>query len=412
VVVDSFEDVQRLDDGAVKALLERGRPEEKVWAIWTLALRSGDGTVGKRVEREPDAGVRRTLAVILASHGDTGLLVALARHDPELVVRETAFHLATRLAAGGKVEIGVILEAGQREGAIRIAVLGALEPGAPPPLVEFAHAQLSCGDPNVELEAFEALVRLDTPAERRAARAWMLRLPDVALACERWLRVGTPETLADTFMSAGPPARAQVLRQLRAPRWPVVERLVGSDIELLRQVLARTDIAIPARVLASAILRGEHPGFVDRLTTRLTVAARGRMLVADLRRAIEGDDPTAQLPALGEAARAFARALEVPDGAAVLDELAASHPVEHLIGLENAVGRWLAEIEGPDSLGPMLPALHAHCASRLAAIDGGRATRASRAQPQLALGPGRRPWDEIAHLRELVATIERFTRRD
>jgi hypothetical protein len=101
---------------ALRALLTEGRPEQRVWATWALALRhQGVPEMIQRTAVEPDPGVRRTLAVILASHSETDLLVALARHDPALLVRASAMQLVTRLAAGGLIDRAVVPEAAQLE---------------------------------------------------------------------------------------------------------------------------------------------------------------------------------------------------------------------------------------------------------------------------------------------------------
>ncbi|MCW5805737.1 MAG: hypothetical protein KIT31_25425, partial [Deltaproteobacteria bacterium] len=75
--MDCFEDVQRLASPAVRELLERGTPPQRVWAIWTLALRTEQHDVIARIGHEPDPGVRRTLAVVLAAHREYDLLLAL-----------------------------------------------------------------------------------------------------------------------------------------------------------------------------------------------------------------------------------------------------------------------------------------------------------------------------------------------
>ncbi|MBA2541599.1 MAG: hypothetical protein H0V17_18290, partial [Deltaproteobacteria bacterium] len=74
--VESFEDAAALDREQLQIVLDAGRPEQRVWAIWALALRSG-GQVGAMAGRSPDAGVRRTLAVVLAGHGETRALIDL-----------------------------------------------------------------------------------------------------------------------------------------------------------------------------------------------------------------------------------------------------------------------------------------------------------------------------------------------
>src|SRR5258706_9012200 len=99
--IDRFEDVRSLTDEELRTLLDRGRPEERVWAIWALALRSADiAELGAR--NEPDPGVRRNLAVVLAGHGQLDLLVALAKRDPAPEVRAAAMQLVTRFALDNK----------------------------------------------------------------------------------------------------------------------------------------------------------------------------------------------------------------------------------------------------------------------------------------------------------------------
>src|SRR5690349_2327802 len=81
--LESFEEVTQLDAGALRALFRRGRPEQRIWAIWALALKTG-GLVGVADPGagDPDAGVRRTMAIMLAGHGEHEMLIELARRDP------------------------------------------------------------------------------------------------------------------------------------------------------------------------------------------------------------------------------------------------------------------------------------------------------------------------------------------
>ena len=107
--IESFEDVRELGDTELRALLDAGRPEQRVWAIWALAMRSADvGALGERVE--PDAGVRRNLAVVLAGHGQLDLLVALAKRDPAPEVRAAAMQLVSRFAIDGKLPSSLVAE--------------------------------------------------------------------------------------------------------------------------------------------------------------------------------------------------------------------------------------------------------------------------------------------------------------
>ncbi|HEU0034892.1 MAG TPA: HEAT repeat domain-containing protein [Kofleriaceae bacterium] len=415
--IASFDEAARLDRTALQALLDGGRPEQRVWAIWALAMRSHDDghALGHRAAREPDPGVRRTLAVLLAGHGEAELLLGLARHDPELVVRESAIQLATRLAAGGGLDVAIILDAARREPALQPAILGAIGRGAPEPLVVLAHRLLEVGAPPVELEAFEALLRIDTPATRDAARRWMVDQRDVAMICDRWLRANTVESLADAFAGESEHRRGQVLEQLRHPPWVAVERLLGPyDSPLWRRVVVRLDIAIPARVLAERIVRGEHAGCVERLTALLVSVGDGPRLLADLRRAIEADHDEAQLRELAARARRYVAAREITNAAASLDELANAHPVEHLIGLENALARWLAELGTPSELAAELGTLYRYAQQHR---DRNIAARPWRQLEQLQLPGGpqlplhevvARPFDAASRFAELVEALDRL----
>ena len=171
-MAESFDQVRVLGEPELRALIEHGRPEERVWAIWALALRSDDA-VGELARREePDAGVRRTLAVLLAGHGELDLLVALARRDPAPEVRAAAMQLVARLALDGRLPTSLVIERAGADGPeVRIAILGVVFAGAPPWLMELAINLLEDREPEVRYEAFEALVRCNEPdARARLAR--------------------------------------------------------------------------------------------------------------------------------------------------------------------------------------------------------------------------------------------------
>jgi hypothetical protein len=72
--MDEFEDTQGLSSEQLYELLEQGDAQERVFAIWALGLRSaGAVTMADQLRVEPDAGVRRALAVVLAGQGETTL---------------------------------------------------------------------------------------------------------------------------------------------------------------------------------------------------------------------------------------------------------------------------------------------------------------------------------------------------
>jgi hypothetical protein len=297
--IESFEEATALPTAALRELLDSSRPEQRVWALWALALRAsgpsrtdrfrsaaqqgtesphGEGPpcggpvteLAQRTAIEPTPGVRRTLAVILASHGETDLLVALSRHDPVAAVRESAMQLVTRLAAGGVIDRGVVLDAARGEPAIQTAILAAVDAAAPDFLVDLAGRLLASATAAVQLEALEALVRCDRPAARAHVVEW-LRVADEAEAmegCRRWARAAGVEALVRELAPI-PDLPVIALRALQAPEWRIVELLARGDDQLLRSAALRADIAPPVHVLGRLVLSGPESEVLDRLCKEL-----------------------------------------------------------------------------------------------------------------------------------------------
>jgi hypothetical protein len=97
-VFPNFEAVQVLTVPQLEGLLQSGDGPERVWAAWSLGLRlvgSAVPVLAAAVDQTPDAGVRATLAVMLAGHGRRDILTVLATDDPDADVRASAcLHLA------------------------------------------------------------------------------------------------------------------------------------------------------------------------------------------------------------------------------------------------------------------------------------------------------------------------------
>jgi hypothetical protein len=261
VPVETFEQAAQLDTTELRALLVSDHPERRVWAIWALALREdGLPELAQRTAIEHNPGVRRTLAVVLASHGETDLLVALARHDPALVVRASAMQLVTRLAAGGAIDPSVVVEAAQREPEIQLAILTAINASPPAFVLDIASRLLEHGVPAVQVEAFELLVRAEVPARTTRAVTWLCDASDESIAdgCRRWLSVAASEVVARWLASSPLRVRKIALRQLPAPSWPIVEQLVSSDLCLLVEHVLNPMLKPPVRILAQLVL--ECPG--------------------------------------------------------------------------------------------------------------------------------------------------------
>ncbi|HEY5950190.1 MAG TPA: hypothetical protein VIV40_32060 [Kofleriaceae bacterium] len=269
--IDSFEDVRELGDAELRALLDAGRPEQRVWAIWALALRSADvGELGDRVE--PDAGVRRNLAIVLAGHGQLDLLVALAKRDPAPEVRAAAMQLVSRFAIDGKLPSTLV---GERIGAdgseVRIAVLGTVFGGAPDWLIELTQKLLDDGDSDVRYEAFEALVRVGSNDH---ALMWLEEAPEAEarLALMRWSARGRVRASAELLSRASRRMRRLLIESVRVATWHDLAPAIGDETPLIRALARRNPNVFDEMPLASlmrATLREPNAAWLVMLRDRL-----------------------------------------------------------------------------------------------------------------------------------------------
>ena len=279
-MAETFDQVNTLGDAELRELLEHGRPEQRVWAIWTLALRSGD--IGELARREePDPGVRRTLAVLLAGHGEIDLLIALARRDPAPEVRAAAMQLVARLALDGKLPTALVTERTMADGAeVRIAILGVVFAGAPEWLLDIATALLEDREPEVRFEAFEALVRANVPEH---ALAWLEELPEgeARIVLMRWTArtPGGNEKPADRVRNcarvlahASRRLRRLLVESVRVGTWYDLAPVIGDEPLLLTAFLQRGHHAldeVPTANLLAVQLRESQDTHLFALRARL-----------------------------------------------------------------------------------------------------------------------------------------------
>jgi hypothetical protein len=289
--IAGFEDVRLLGEGELQALLERGRPEERVWAIWALALRSAADLGELAHHQDPDPGVRRSLAIVLAGHGELELLCALAHRDPAPEVRGSAMQLVARLAIDGKLAPELVVERVRSDvGDVRVAVLGTVFAGAPDWLRELAKSLLDDRDSDVRYEAFEALVRAD---ELAPARGWLEELPDgeARLALMRWTARGRARPCAELLAGASRRLRRLLIESVRIASWRDLGVAIDDDPQLLAALLKR-DAAeldrVPLDPLVRATLAEPHDHWLR--------AIRARLATLDT----VTDELAAQLPTLHE----------------------------------------------------------------------------------------------------------------
>jgi hypothetical protein len=254
--IESFEDVRGLTEAELRALLDGGRPEERVWAIWALALRSADiAELGARAE--PDPGVRRNLAVVLAGHGHIDLLVALAKRDPAPEVRAAAMQLIARFAIDGKLPPELVQERVPSESSqVKLTVLGTVFAGAPAWLLELADRLLDDEDPDVRYEAFEALVRAGSTDH---ARMWLEEAPEAEarLALMRWSARGRVRACAEVLARASRRMRRLLVESVRVASWDDLAPVVGDDPALIRAVAQRNPNVFD-EIPVSALIRAVH----------------------------------------------------------------------------------------------------------------------------------------------------------
>jgi hypothetical protein len=292
-MAERYDDVRSLSQRELRAMLERGRPEERLWALWALALASAPNDLDALVRRdEPDAGVRRNLAVILAGHGQLDLLVALAKRDPAPEVRAAAMQLVARLALDGKLPTALVVERATADdaGVVRIAILGTAFANAPAWLRELARALLNDADRDVRYEAFEALVRAGG-ADVGTAIAWLdgaASEDEARIAVMRWTAGttgGERRVHACATMLANANASRRLRRMLvecvRVATWhdlaPVIGHGDGADAALVRAFMLRSADAAeqvqhipPATIVAIALREGGDKWLLaarDRLAT-------------------------------------------------------------------------------------------------------------------------------------------------
>jgi hypothetical protein len=273
--IDSYEDVRELPEPELRVLLECGRPEQRVWAIWALALSTSDVS-NLDPAREPEPGVRRNLAVVLAGHGQLELLIALAKRDPSPEVRAAATQLVTRIAIDGKLPASLVIERVRTDGSeVKLAVLGTVFDDAPPWLVELAQELVEDRDSDVRYEAFEAMVRAGSDAH---ALMWLEEAPEAEarLALMRWTARGRVLACATTLAAASRRLRRMLIESVRLPGWDVLAPAIGDEPALIRALARRIPAVfdqMPLATLLRATLREPTDAWITMVRDRLAALA-------------------------------------------------------------------------------------------------------------------------------------------
>ena len=156
-----YDAVSQLDEQALRALLKDGRPSEKVWAAWHLALVAGAGAdpaLTDAITDEPTAGVRAHWVIVLFSHQEHDLVAVLAQYDPSALVRETAARYLAPIAH--RSTLGVTLAAclTDRSSRVRQTTVRHLSPAPGEGLLSRVFSMVEDGDPQVRMAALEYIL--------------------------------------------------------------------------------------------------------------------------------------------------------------------------------------------------------------------------------------------------------------
>lgn len=293
--MDDFEDTQGLSSKQLYELLETGDAQERVFAIWALGLRSaGAVTMADQLRAEPDAGVRRALAVVLAGQGETDLLVAMCRHDPNVHMRASAVPMVMRFAAAGRIPWSIVIGRLADEAPVRASVISQVDASSPQELRAAALAALHDDDDLVRREAFETcakLARAGTLATDvlRDALDHMTEA-DCVNALSTWFSIESATTLGDLLAPAQRAVRERALRLRPFLARTDLAPLLGDDAELyvrLEHALHLHPHEAPTIVLLRLAVRTPwHDQLVNLVIARLyketTLPAEQRALLLEL----------------------------------------------------------------------------------------------------------------------------------
>jgi hypothetical protein len=298
--MDEFEDTRGLSSQRLHELLATGDAQERVFAIWALGLRSaGAVTRADQLRVEPDAGVRRALAVVLAGQGEIDLLVAMCRHDPSVHVRASGVQMVMRFAAAGRIPWSIVIGRLADEAPVRASVISQVDATSPQELREAALAALHDEEDLVRREAFETCAKL---AQAGALATDVLRDAldhmtegDSVNALSTWFSIERASTIGELLAPAQRAVRERALRMRPFLARTDLAPLLGDDVELYARLEHALHLApheastiVLLRLAVMAPWRDQLVNLViGRLCKETTLPAEQRALLLELAAACE-----------------------------------------------------------------------------------------------------------------------------
>jgi hypothetical protein len=125
MVLRSFEEVRALRGKELHRLFAEGDGRERVWAAWAIGLALGAEslpTLLGELDRDPSAGVRCHLVVMLAGLQQADLLATLALEDPAEEVRASALTYLIRIGRADRAALLFDRLAEDPSAAVRLVV--------------------------------------------------------------------------------------------------------------------------------------------------------------------------------------------------------------------------------------------------------------------------------------------------
>ncbi|WP_437305712.1 HEAT repeat domain-containing protein [Sorangium sp. So ce388] len=157
--MESYADIASQPELTLRELLEHESPRVRLHAAWALGLRKGQeflGDIASRAEREPSAGVRQHLMIMLAGGKEKAAIATFAALDPDALVRATACQYLARLVEPSDLPFyDVLLDRAEHdpEDDVRCAAIQNLRADAPAAV----RGQILKGFPRGSLESQKAV---------------------------------------------------------------------------------------------------------------------------------------------------------------------------------------------------------------------------------------------------------------
>lgn len=231
---DEFDATRQLAEQQLRDLVKDSDPLRRLHAIWALGLQMS--SVVGYLAGEPDPGVRRGLAVVLAGRGELDLLVALCRHDPNVHVRASTIQIVLRFAKAGRIPWSIVVERFADAAEVRAGLVSQIDMSAPAGVRELALRALVDPEEIVRREAFEVGVAGVANAVQLRAALEVMSRGECSNALATWFAAETPDTIAAALVDTSQQVREVAIRLRPELAFTDLLPLIENDLVLYEKV--------------------------------------------------------------------------------------------------------------------------------------------------------------------------------